>query len=108
MQQNNELCEILTLGHKSLVMQVPRPRLAASDWNLRILNSSAADQGVYECQVLFCTVRVPGTPLHCSHVSARWYGLQVNTEPKINYKLLLSVTGLLCCRLQRIINKLTL
>ena len=69
-------------------MQVPRPRLAASDWNLRILNSSTADQGVYECQVLLYT------GLKSSH---GLNGLQVNTEPKINYKLLLSVTGQLCC-----------
>ena len=38
-----------------------RPRLSASDWNLSIENASLVDDGMYECQV--------------------------NTDPKINYKV---------------------
>ena len=49
------------------VLQVDRPRLAASDWNLSIQNTTKADDGMYECQV--------------------------NTREKINYKLHLSVQG---------------
>ena len=49
------------------VSQVARPLLSAGDWNLSIENSSLADDGLYECQV--------------------------NTEPKINYKVFLSVQG---------------
>ena len=49
-------------------MQVPRPRLSASDWNLSIKNASTSDDGLYECQV--------------------------NTEPKINYKVFLKVKGI--------------
>ena len=44
-----------------------RPRLSASDWNLSIENVSLVDDGMYECQV--------------------------NTDPKINYKVHLKVTG---------------
>ena len=47
--------------------QVARPLLSAGDWNLSIENTSLADDGLYECQV--------------------------NTEPKINYKVFLSVQG---------------
>merc|ERR1712066_397507 len=47
------------------VVQVDRPRLSASDWNLSIENSSKADDGLYECQV--------------------------NTREKINYKVFLTV-----------------
>jgi len=63
---------VLSVGHLAFssdsrigVVQVDRPVLSASDWNLSILNSSKADDGMYECQV--------------------------NTEPKINYKVFLSV-----------------
>ena len=49
-------------------MQVPRPRLSASDWNLSIKDASTFDDGLYECQV--------------------------NTEPKINYKVFLKVKGI--------------
>jgi len=48
------------------VVEVPQPRLSASDWSLTIVNSSRADQGVYECQV--------------------------NTDPKIHRKFYLTVT----------------
>ena len=47
------------------VVQVGRPRLSAEDWNLAILNTSRADDGMYECQV--------------------------NTRQKINYKVFLTV-----------------
>ena len=43
------------------------PRLSASDCNLSIENVSLVDDGMYECQV--------------------------NTDPKINYKVFLKVTG---------------
>ena len=43
--------------------------MSAIDWNLSIQNTSKADDGLYECQV--------------------------NTEPKINYKIFLSVSGML-------------
>ena len=49
-------------------LQVDRPRLLAADWNLSIENASKQDDGMYECQV--------------------------NTEPKINYKVFLSVQGI--------------
>ena len=58
----------LNVGILCLV-QVDRPLLSAIDWNLSIKNSSKADDGLYECQV--------------------------NTEPKINYKIFLSVSGIL-------------
>jgi len=64
---------VLSVGHLAFssdsrisVVQVPRPRLSASDWNLSIDNASLADDGMYECQV--------------------------NTDPKINYKVFLTVT----------------
>ena len=50
-----------------IMFKVPRPRLSAADWNLSIKNASLADDGMYECQV--------------------------NTDPKINYKVFLTVTG---------------
>eukprot|EP00092_Neocalanus_flemingeri_P001106 GFUD01001179.1.p1 GENE.GFUD01001179.1~~GFUD01001179.1.p1 ORF type:complete len:378 (+),score=135.13 GFUD01001179.1:223-1356(+) len=63
---------VLSVGHLAFssdkrigVVQVPRPRLSASDWNLSIENTSLADDGMYECQV--------------------------NTDPKINYKIALTV-----------------
>jgi len=63
---------VLSVGHLAFssdsrigVVQVPRPRLSASDWNLSIKNASTFDDGLYECQV--------------------------NTEPKINYKVFLKV-----------------
>jgi len=63
---------VLSVGHlvfssdqRLSVLEVPYPRLAASDWSLTILNVSKLDQGVYECQI--------------------------NTEPKINRKYHLSV-----------------
>eukprot|EP00092_Neocalanus_flemingeri_P060116 GFUD01072014.1.p1 GENE.GFUD01072014.1~~GFUD01072014.1.p1 ORF type:complete len:375 (+),score=135.99 GFUD01072014.1:199-1323(+) len=63
---------ILSVGHLAFssdkrisVVQVPRPRLSASDWNLSIENASLEDDGMYECQV--------------------------NTDPKINYKVFLTV-----------------
>jgi len=63
---------VLSVGHLAFssdarigVVQVDRPRLSASDWNLSIVNTSKLDEGMYECQV--------------------------NTEPKINYKVFLSV-----------------
>jgi len=63
---------VLSVGHLAFssdarigVVQVARPLLSAGDWNLSIENSSLADDGLYECQV--------------------------NTEPKINYKVFLSV-----------------
>jgi len=64
---------VLSVGHLAFssdarigVVQVDRPLLSAIDWNLSIKNSSKADDGLYECQV--------------------------NTEPKINYKIFLSVS----------------
>jgi len=64
---------VLSVGHLAFssdarisVVQVPRPRLSAADWNLSIKNASLADDGMYECQV--------------------------NTDPKINYKVFLKVT----------------
>eukprot|EP00092_Neocalanus_flemingeri_P016410 GFUD01017760.1.p1 GENE.GFUD01017760.1~~GFUD01017760.1.p1 ORF type:complete len:380 (+),score=133.27 GFUD01017760.1:174-1313(+) len=64
---------VLSVGHLAFssdkrisVVQVPRPRLSASDWNLSIENTSLEDDGMYECQV--------------------------NTDPKINYKIALTVT----------------
>lgn len=63
---------VLSVGHLTFssdqrfsVIQVPRPRLAASDWTLVINNTSRQDEGVYECQV--------------------------NTDPKINRKNYLTV-----------------
>jgi len=63
---------VLSVGHLAFssdarigVVQVSRPRLSASDWNLSIKNASTSDDGLYECQV--------------------------NTEPKINYKVFLKV-----------------
>eukprot|EP00092_Neocalanus_flemingeri_P045278 GFUD01050513.1.p1 GENE.GFUD01050513.1~~GFUD01050513.1.p1 ORF type:complete len:375 (+),score=136.67 GFUD01050513.1:135-1259(+) len=63
---------VLSVGHLAFssdkrisVVQVPRPRLSASDWNLSIENASLEDDGQYECQV--------------------------NTDPKINYKVFLAV-----------------
>jgi len=63
---------VLSVGHLAFssdkrisVVQVPRPRLSASDWNLSIKGATLEDDGMYECQV--------------------------NTEPKINYKVFLSV-----------------
>ena len=65
---------VLSVGHLAFssdtrisVVQVSRPRLSASDWNLSIENVSLVDDGMYECQV--------------------------NTDPKINYKVFLKVTG---------------
>ena len=43
--------------------------MSASDWNLSIEDATLEDDGMYECQV--------------------------NTEPKINYKVFLKVTGIL-------------
>jgi len=64
--------KVLSVGHLAFssdtrigVVQVDRPLLSATDWNLSIVNSSLADDGMYECQV--------------------------NTEPKINYKVFLTV-----------------
>eukprot|EP00091_Calanus_sinicus_P020898 TRINITY_DN5974_c0_g1_i8.p1 TRINITY_DN5974_c0_g1~~TRINITY_DN5974_c0_g1_i8.p1 ORF type:complete len:374 (-),score=116.29 TRINITY_DN5974_c0_g1_i8:26-1147(-) len=64
---------VLSVGHLAFssdsrisVVQVARPRLSASDWNLSIENVSLVDDGMYECQV--------------------------NTNPKINYKVHLKVT----------------
>jgi len=64
---------VLSVGHLAFssdsrigVVQVDRPLLSATDWNLSIEKSSKADDGLYECQV--------------------------NTEPKINYKIFLSVS----------------
>jgi len=64
---------VLSVGHLAFssdkrisVVQVPRPRLSASDWNLSIEGATLDDDGMYECQV--------------------------NTEPKINYKVFLKVT----------------
>merc|ERR1719317_1906502 len=64
---------VLSVGHLAFssdkrisVVQVPRPRLSASDWNLSIAGATLEDDGMYECQV--------------------------NTEPKINYKVFLRVT----------------
>jgi hypothetical protein len=64
---------VLSVGHLAFssdkrisVVQVPRPRLSASDWNLSIEGATLEDDGLYECQV--------------------------NTEPKINYKVFLRVT----------------
>merc|ERR1712013_394860 len=64
---------VLSVGHLAFssdtrisVVQVPRPRLSASDWNLSIEGATLEDDGMYECQV--------------------------NTEPKINYKVFLRVT----------------
>merc|ERR1711887_174176 len=66
---------VLSVGHLAFssdkrisVVQVPRPRLSASDWNLSIENVTLSDDGMYECQV--------------------------NTEPKINYKIFLTVKDL--------------
>jgi len=66
---------VLSVGHLAFssdkrisVVQVPRPRLSASDWNLSIENVTLSDDGMYECQV--------------------------NTEPKINYKTFLTVKDL--------------
>jgi len=63
---------VLSVGHLAFssdprisVVQVSRPRLSASDWNLSIENTSLADGGMYECQV--------------------------NTDPKINFKVALTV-----------------
>ena len=65
---------VLSVGHLAFssdarvsVEKVSRPRLSASDWNLSIENASLVDDGMYECQV--------------------------NTNPKINYKVHLKVTG---------------
>ena len=65
---------VLSVGHLAFssdsrigVLQVDRPRLAASDWNLAIQNTTREDDGMYECQV--------------------------NTREKINYKVFLSVKG---------------
>merc|ERR1711887_363605 len=59
---------VLSVGHLAFssdkrisVVQVPRPRLSASVWNLSIESATLEDDGMYECQV--------------------------NTEPKINYKV---------------------
>ena len=46
---------------------MPRPQLSSSDWNLSINKVTEEDDGLYECQV--------------------------NTEPKINYKVFLTVKG---------------
>ena len=63
---------MISLAHNTCTVlyyptQVPRPRLSASDWNLSIENTSLTDDGMYECQV--------------------------NTDPKINYKIALTVKG---------------
>jgi len=65
--------KVLSVGHLAFssdsrigVVQVERPRLSASDWNLSIQNSTKADDGLYECQV--------------------------NTREKINYKVFLTVS----------------
>merc|ERR1719317_1143882 len=59
---------VLSVGHLAFssdkrisVVQVPRPRLSASDWNLSIAGATLEDDGMYECQV--------------------------NTEPKIYYQV---------------------
>jgi len=63
---------VLSVGHLAFssdsrigVLQVPRPQLSSSDWNLSINKVTEEDDGLYECQV--------------------------NTEPKINYKVFLTV-----------------
>jgi len=65
---------VLSVGHLAFssderfsVLEIPRPRLAASDWILTVKNTSAQDSGTYECQV--------------------------NTEPKMNRKFHLTVKG---------------
>jgi len=64
---------VISVGHLAFtsderisVVQVPRPRLSASDWNLSIKNTNLTDDGMYECQV--------------------------NTDPKINYKIFLTIS----------------
>merc|ERR1712013_386378 len=49
---------VLSVGHLAFssdkrisVVQVPRPRLSASDWNLSIEGATLEDDGMYECQV---------------------------------------------------------
>jgi len=63
---------VLSVGHLTFssderfsVLEIPRPRLAASDWSLMVKNASMEDSGMYECQV--------------------------NTDPKMNRKFHLTV-----------------
>lgn len=63
---------VLSVGHHTFssdqrfsVVQVPRPRLSAADWNLEIKSVTLKDSG--------------------------WYDCQVNTEPKISNKSYLTV-----------------
>merc|ERR1712126_220869 len=65
---------VLSVGHLTFssderfsVLEIPRPRLAASDWSLIVKNASVEDSGMYECQV--------------------------NTDPKMNRKFHLTVKG---------------
>jgi len=65
---------VLSVGHLTFssderfsVLEIPRPRLAASDWSLTLKNASVEDSGMYECQV--------------------------NTDPKMNRKFHLAVKG---------------
>lgn len=65
---------VLSVGHLTFssdqrfsVLEIPRPRLSASDWSLTVKNASVGDSGMYECQV--------------------------NTDPKMNRKFHLAVKG---------------
>jgi len=65
---------VLSVGHLTFssderfsVLEIPRPRLSASDWSLTVKNASVGDSGMYECQV--------------------------NTDPKMNRKFHLLVKG---------------
>jgi len=65
---------VLSVGHLTFssderfsVLEIPRPRLVASDWSLTVKNASVDDSGMYECQV--------------------------NTDPKMNRKFHLAVKG---------------
>merc|ERR1712130_1015049 len=65
---------VLSVGHLTFssderfsVLEIPRPRLSASDWSLTVKNASVGDSGMYECQV--------------------------NTDPKMNRKFHLTVKG---------------
>jgi len=65
---------VLSVGHFTFssderfsVLEIPRPRLVASDWSLTVKNASVDDSGMYECQV--------------------------NTDPKMNRKFHLVVKG---------------